>query len=476
MLYVLVFFVGLVQGAVCLFLYLMSKHRQVMKHSDEVEAQKASLAVRTGELQAADHDLAKRKTELELERQTLSRDLEVAKHELAKRAAAFERERQQTQESLARKQQELMATAQREIDLKNGELAARAGRIEDQRREWDRRIISYDELKGENAILKRDLQNIDVNVNKLQLDIELQAQRQTELDARSRSLAERYLAETVKATANGLTPLNFGACKQRLLDVIVRCREIGFEVPADKEQTLVADLKARFERVVKIAIDREEQARITAQIREEQRLQREVDRELKQLEREKAAIRAALDQALAAAKDQHTAEVEKLEVRLAEAEAKSQRAISMAQQTKAGYVYVISNIGSFGEQVFKVGMTRRLEPLERVNELGNASVPFPYDVHMMIKCDDAPSLENALHRELHRQKINKVNPRKEFFKTDLESIRHIVEQHHDGEVLYTIDPEALEYRQSLTISDEDSEYIERVYDEADESGVDVDQQ
>ena len=80
-------------------------------------------------------------------------------------------------------------------------------------------------------------------------------------------------------------------------------------------------------------------------------------------------------------------------------------------------MYVLSNIGSFGEGVYKIGMTRRLEPQDRVRELGDASVPFPFDVHMMISCDDAPSLENALHRESHKQRVNKVNFRKEFFRT-----------------------------------------------------------
>jgi len=197
-----------------------------------------------------------------------------------------------------------------------------------------------------------------------------------------------------------------------------------------------------------------------------------VDRELKQLQRERTAIQAALDQALAEARDKHSEEVQRLQARLAEAEEKSRRAMSMAQQTKAGNVYVISNIGSLGESVFKIGMTRRLEPLDRVRELGDASVPFPFDVHMMISCDDAPSLENALHRELHKLRINKTNPRKEFFKVDLETICRIVRAHH-GEVAYVADPEALEYRQSLSMSEEDSKFIENVYQGIDDDSTTV---
>jgi hypothetical protein len=230
---------------------------------------------------------------------------------------------------------------------------------------------------------------------------------------------------------------------------------------------LLAELRGEFENAVRLEFQREEQARIKAQIREEERLKREVERELKQLERERAAIQAALDQALAEARGQHSAEVERLQARLAEAEEKSRRTMSMAQQTKAGYVYVISNIGKFGEGIFKVGMTRRLDPMERVTELGSASVPFPFDVHMMIQCNDAPSLENALHRALHRSRVNKARPRKEFFKTDIEAICDVVRQHH-GQIDYVAEPEALEYRQSLTMSQDDAAYVEKVYDAMDE--------
>jgi hypothetical protein len=273
----------------------------------------------------------------------------------------------------------------------------------------------------------------------------------------------------VKWIGSSLNANNFVASKQRLQDVIGRCRAIGFDVPPQEEETLIADIKAEFERMVRAAFEREEQNRIKAQIREEESLQREIDRELKQLEVQRAAIQAALEKALAEAKDKHSEEVEQLKARLAEAEEKSQRAMSRAQMTKSGHVYVLSNIGSFGEGIFKVGMTRRLEPQDRVRELGDASVPFPFDVHMMISSNDAPALENALHRALHRGRLNKIKPRKEFFRADLQAIHKVVLERH-GEVQYVADPEALQYRQSLTMSEEDSEYIESVYDALEDDG------
>ena len=148
---------------------------------------------------------------------------------------------------------------------------------------------------------------------------------------------------------------------------------------------------------------------------------------------------------------------------LAEAEAKAMRTLSMAQQTKAGHIYVISNLGSFGDSVFKVGMTRRLEPMDRVKELGDASGPFPFDIHMMISCVDAPKLENTLHRALHHKRINRVNLRKEFFRATLDEIREIVELNH-GEVSYEATAEALQYFESKNMTDDEFEFLSRQFE------------
>jgi hypothetical protein len=328
-------------------------------------------------------------------------------------------------------------------------------------------FVTLQELEQENHVLKNDLRATAVRDNKAKLDREADAAKWGSIDKRSQELAEQYLADTVKAVVNAVGPSNFSACKRKLQDAIANCREIGFDVPEAEEARLLADLRKEFEMAVRAQFEREEQARIKAQIREEEMLKREIERELKQVEREQAAIRAALDQALAAAKGEFTAEVERLQARLAEAEERGSRAMSMAQQTKAGHVYVISNIGSLGDGVFKIGMTRRLEPKERVHELSCAAVPFPFDVHMMIQCKDAPALENALHNAFRRHRINKANPRKEFFRVEITDIYEIVKQHH-GEIEYNVDAEALEYRQSLTMPDDDALFIEGVYDAASE--------
>ena len=348
------------------------------------------------------------------------------------------------------------------IKTKQDVLNEQAKRLQTRESTLEDRFVSYRELQEENGILKRDLQNVDVNLRKLQLDRQVQAEAQETLDQRSQELGSRYLKESIKWISSSLNVNNFVNQKQRLQKVVTRCRGIGLDVSADQEASLLADLREEYERAVRAAFEREEQARIKAQIREEQKLEKEIERELRRLDRERSAIQAALEKALAEAKDKHSDEIERLRERLAEAEEKVTRTKSRAEMTRSGHVYVISNIGSFGEGVYKIGMTRRLEPTERVRELSSASVPFPFDVHMMVSCDDAPALENALHRAMHKHRLNKMNPRKEFFRADIEDICSLVEKNH-GEVQYVVNPEALQYRQSLEMTDEDVDFVESVY-------------
>jgi hypothetical protein len=328
---------------------------------------------------------------------------------------------------------------------------------------FDSRSVTLRELENENQLLKRDLANLGVSLRKSGIDREQQDERQRTLDTRGRQLAERYLKDVEKSVGATINANNYQACKQRLAKAIEWVREVGFEVMPERETALLEDLKHDYELAVRAALEREEQARIKAQIREEQQREREIQRELQALDRERAAIQAALTKALAESADAHGAEIDRLKQRLADAEARAQKTIAQAQITKAGHIYVISNVGSFGEKVFKIGMTRRLDPAERIAELSDASVPFPFDVHMMIACPDAPALENALHRAFHRVRVNKVNPRKEFFKVDLAEVRQFVES-RQGKVRFVADAEALEYRQTLEMSEEDQKYIEQVFE------------
>lgn len=148
--------------------------------------------------------------------------------------------------------------------------------------------------------------------------------------------------------------------------------------------------------------------------------------------------------------------IAELEAALAEAHAKAERAKAMAEMTKSGYVYIISNIGSFGEEVVKIGLTRRLDPDDRVKELGDASVPFSFDTHAMIYSDEAPALENALHREFSDRRINSSNMRKEFFRVSLEEVEDAVERLAPDASFFK-DREAQEWHETLARRREQAE-------------------
>ena len=211
--------------------------------------------------------------------------------------------------------------------------------------------------------------------------------------------------------------------------------------------------------------EREEQRQIKDAMREEERARKEYEKAIREAEKEERMLQKAMEKArkeLESASEEQRQQYEKqlqeLEQKLVDAEAKNQRAISMAQQTKRGHVYVISNVGSFGENVYKIGLTRRLEPNDRVRELGDASVPFEFDVHAMMFSEDAPGLETKLHNLFRQSQVNLVNPRKEFFRVSLSDLKKVtLDMGIDAK--WTLAAEAREYRETLAIRQSKGEAV-----------------
>ncbi len=201
--------------------------------------------------------------------------------------------------------------------------------------------------------------------------------------------------------------------------------------------------------------DREEQRRIREEMREEERANREIEVAMAEAETDEqrfqkslAKAREEIQAATGAKLDRLTEQIATFESKLNEARAKKERAIARAQLTKSGFVYVISNVGSFGDSIFKIGMTRRLEPMERIYELSGASVPFPFDLHAMLYSANAPELESALHRHFDGKKLNLVNARREFFRNlTLQEIEEFVRS-RGLSAQFISSPEAREYRQT----------------------------
>ena len=202
--------------------------------------------------------------------------------------------------------------------------------------------------------------------------------------------------------------------------------------------------------------DREEQRRQREEKREEDKANQEFEKAREDAESEEAKYQKVLERAREEAAratgvqlQRLTEQVSSFEAKLDEARKKKERAIARAQLTKSGFVYVISNVGSFGEKVYKIGMTRRLEPMDRVIELGGASVPFPFDLHAMLYSDNAPDLEAALHQLFAERRLNLVTARREFYRdVELEEIEAFVRNKGLSAQFIPV-PEAREYRETL---------------------------
>ncbi|MBD8499889.1 DUF4041 domain-containing protein [Paenibacillus arenosi] len=225
--------------------------------------------------------------------------------------------------------------------------------------------------------------------------------------------------------------------------------------------------------------EKEEQKQIREQMREEARLQREVEEARKVVEKERRHYSNALEKALKQLEsckndDDRTlilSKIDELQNNLEEIEQQLKDIDYREANQKAGYVYVISNIGSFGEGVYKIGMTRRLEPLDRVSELGDASVPFNFDIHAMIFSENAPGLEAALHREFENKRLNKINKRREYFKVTLDEIESVITKNHDKTVEFIRIAEAEEYRESKLLNKEKSLVITELTQSWEEAAV-----
>ena len=198
------------------------------------------------------------------------------------------------------------------------------------------------------------------------------------------------------------------------------------------EYLFINAVKIEYNYYVKREQAKQEQMAIREQMRQEAEERRALEAERKKVEKEESKYQAEIEkikEQIANAKDE---EMEKLNARILELQNQlaevsiKKKEISNLANGKAGNVYVISNLGSFGENVFKIGMTRRLNPQDRVNELGDASVPFKFDVHSFIFSDDAVALESKLHDILNEKRVNKVNMRKEFFYTSVDELEELV--------------------------------------------------
>ncbi len=217
----------------------------------------------------------------------------------------------------------------------------------------------------------------------------------------------------------------------------------------------IKELQLAYEYQIEKQKEKDALKQLRAEERERAKLEKEIAEARKKVEKEQKhyanALQKVIQQLSTASADEVAALEEKkkeLEGQLSLLDTSMQQIDYREANQKAGYVYIISNVGAFGEGVYKIGMTRRLEPMDRIDELGDASVPFDFDVHALIFSDNAPSLEAALHKAFEDRKLNMVNTRREFFRVSLDEIKTVVKQNFDQTVDFVDIPLAQQYRQS----------------------------
>ena len=235
----------------------------------------------------------------------------------------------------------------------------------------------------------------------------------------------------------------------------------GIAITQKLLENKMAQLTAKYQYEYQREQERLQQKAIREQMVEEEKARREIEKEKEKLTKEENQFKKEIDKLMKymqntqdVEKQLYISQIEELQKKLADVQKSKEDVLHKEQNTRAGFVYVISNIGSFGENVYKIGMTRRLEPMDRISELSSASVPFEFDVHAMIFSDDAPALEAILHSTFADKRVNLVNTRKEFFRVSLDEIEAVVKKNYNATVTFTKTAEAYQYRESQRLREQ----------------------
>jgi hypothetical protein len=249
--------------------------------------------------------------------------------------------------------------------------------------------------------------------------------------------------------------------EKRIRQSFEACNKLGRVMTVSLSQAYLQlkldELHLAHEFQLKKQEEKEEAKRVREELREQQKLEQEIRAAREKIAKDRkhfaTALRDLQDRLGKATSDEDraalAAKIAEVETSKAALDSEEKVIDYREQNAKAGYVYVISNVGAFGEGIYKIGMTRRLEPMDRVDELGDASVPFWFDVHAMVFSENAPALEAKLHERFAAGRLNKVNGRKEFFRADLREVEAIIRQNYDAVVEVVHEAPAAQYRESL---------------------------
>ena len=282
------------------------------------------------------------------------------------------------------------------------------------------------------------------------------------VDSQKKQILRCFNSETASIIGN-VTVNNIDSIRsklQRSYDTLNKVFAVdGVQISQSLFAMKLEEMSLVYAYMVKVEEEKEQKKAIREQMVEEEKVRREIEREKQKIEKEENQFSNEVKKLMGymqKAKDDiekqlYVDKIQELEEKLKSLSADKENVLQREQNTRAGFVYIISNIGSFGENVYKIGMTRRLDPMDRISELSSASVPFPFDVHALIFSEDAPALETLLHHHFQSNQVNKVNARKEFFRIDLDEIKKLVIENHNATVQFVDIPDATEYRETLRI-------------------------
>lgn len=324
--------------------------------------------------------------------------------------------------------------------------------------------ISSEDMKNKLALLK--LREKDLVQSNGAFDVKGSvSENRKQTSALIKQITKCFTAESTEIL-NNLTINNVEQSRNKLIksyETTNKAFEIDhINLTEDYLKLKLDELSLNFEILKKIQEEKEIRQQEKEILREEEKVRREIEREKIKIEKEEKQFKNEVSKLMSymnkasneVEKQIYIDKIKELESKIELLEVDKKNVFDREQNTRAGYVYIISNIGSFGENIYKIGMTRRLEPMDRIRELSSASVPFEFDVHAMIFSEDAPKLENILHEHFRENAINKVNLRKEFYNIDLDEAKKVVYDNFNNTVDFNMSAKAEEFRQSIKISEE----------------------
>ena len=320
------------------------------------------------------------------------------------------------------------------------------------RAEFNQRLgsltIESNRAKAKTTSLEKKLSISDSKISRLESEKE-------NLEAKLHSLSQDLISETLATIVKGVSVHNLDSSKQKLRDAIKALQRNGIDFDQEFKDKKFEQVQLAYDEAMRREGARLERERMKQRLRDEKKALEERDKQIQRLEKEFKVIESALEKALKKQLEHHQGEIEWLTSQLDDVKSKLDRAQSRADRSSVGYIYIASNVGSFGEGVYTLGMTKRLEPMDVVKELGETNaVPFPFDIHMIVQSEKAAELELHLNKSLASYRLNKVDSKKPFFQVELEKIKSLLEESEAQIEYQTSVPEAIEYRESRSVLEE----------------------